>query len=202
MHDRRLDPPRPQGNRQDAQRLGQSARPLALGRHRPPERLAPAARRGDRHRRRISRRRAAAPGRRRPSRPSDGPGAAGRLCRRRRDRAFLRRRPGAVRRRRRRPTRRARPRSRCRSAAIRSARCSTTGWSSTTTCTIRRATTLVGRMCVCGLSDGRVLVKALKRSQIAGHVDAAFQHRAADLRRRARLGGAGARNAAAMSGRA
>ena len=26
----------------------------------------------------------------------------------------------------------------------------------------------VGRMCVCGLSDGRVLVKALKRSQIAG----------------------------------
>jgi transcriptional regulator with XRE-family HTH domain len=27
---------------------------------------------------------------------------------------------------------------------------------------------LVGRMCVCGLSDGRVLVKALKRSQIAG----------------------------------
>jgi hypothetical protein len=28
---------------------------------------------------------------------------------------------------------------------------------------------LVGRMCVCGLSDGRVLVKALKRSQIAGY---------------------------------
>ncbi|HLW92487.1 MAG TPA: helix-turn-helix transcriptional regulator [Roseiarcus sp.] len=27
---------------------------------------------------------------------------------------------------------------------------------------------LVGRMCVCGLSDGRVLIKALKRSQIAG----------------------------------
>jgi hypothetical protein len=27
---------------------------------------------------------------------------------------------------------------------------------------------LVGHMCVCGLSDGRVLVKALKRSQIAG----------------------------------
>ena len=27
---------------------------------------------------------------------------------------------------------------------------------------------LVGRMCVCGLSDGRVLVKALKRSQIPG----------------------------------
>ena len=27
---------------------------------------------------------------------------------------------------------------------------------------------LVGRMCVCGLSDGRVLVKALKRSQAAG----------------------------------
>jgi transcriptional regulator with XRE-family HTH domain len=27
---------------------------------------------------------------------------------------------------------------------------------------------LVGRMCVCGLSDGRVLVKALKRGQIAG----------------------------------
>ena len=27
---------------------------------------------------------------------------------------------------------------------------------------------LVGRMCVCGLADGRVLVKALKRSQIAG----------------------------------
>ena len=28
---------------------------------------------------------------------------------------------------------------------------------------------LVGRMCVCGLADGRVLVKALKRSQIPGH---------------------------------
>ncbi len=27
---------------------------------------------------------------------------------------------------------------------------------------------LVGRMCVCGLADGRVLIKALKRSQIAG----------------------------------
>jgi transcriptional regulator with XRE-family HTH domain len=27
---------------------------------------------------------------------------------------------------------------------------------------------LIGRMCVCGLSDGRVLVKALKRSQIPG----------------------------------
>src|SRR5580704_13937506 len=27
---------------------------------------------------------------------------------------------------------------------------------------------LIGRMCVCGLADGRVLVKALKRSQIAG----------------------------------
>src|SRR6202050_5682341 len=27
---------------------------------------------------------------------------------------------------------------------------------------------LVGRMCVCGLADGRILVKALKRSQIAG----------------------------------
>ena len=27
---------------------------------------------------------------------------------------------------------------------------------------------LVGRMCVCGLSDGRVLVKALKRGQVAG----------------------------------
>jgi transcriptional regulator with XRE-family HTH domain len=27
---------------------------------------------------------------------------------------------------------------------------------------------MIGRMCVCGLSDGRVLVKALKRSQIPG----------------------------------
>jgi len=27
---------------------------------------------------------------------------------------------------------------------------------------------LIGRMCVCGLADGRVLIKALKRSQIAG----------------------------------
>ena len=27
---------------------------------------------------------------------------------------------------------------------------------------------LIGRMCVCGLSDGRVLVKALKRGQVAG----------------------------------
>jgi hypothetical protein len=27
---------------------------------------------------------------------------------------------------------------------------------------------LVGRMCVCGLSDGRVLIKALKRSHIDG----------------------------------
>ena len=27
---------------------------------------------------------------------------------------------------------------------------------------------MVGRMCVCGLADGRVLVKALKRSQIHG----------------------------------
>jgi transcriptional regulator with XRE-family HTH domain len=27
---------------------------------------------------------------------------------------------------------------------------------------------VVGRMCVCGLSDGRILIKALKRSQIAG----------------------------------
>jgi transcriptional regulator with XRE-family HTH domain len=27
---------------------------------------------------------------------------------------------------------------------------------------------LVGRMCVCGLADGRVLIKALKRSQLAG----------------------------------
>jgi len=27
---------------------------------------------------------------------------------------------------------------------------------------------LVGRMCVCGLADGRVLIKALKRSQIGG----------------------------------
>ena len=27
---------------------------------------------------------------------------------------------------------------------------------------------LVGRMCVCGLADGRVLVKALKRSQVQG----------------------------------
>ena len=27
---------------------------------------------------------------------------------------------------------------------------------------------LVGRMCVCGLADGRILVKALKRSQVSG----------------------------------
>jgi hypothetical protein len=27
---------------------------------------------------------------------------------------------------------------------------------------------LVGRMCVCGLADGRVLIKALKRSQLPG----------------------------------
>src|SRR5580658_10362660 len=27
---------------------------------------------------------------------------------------------------------------------------------------------LIGRMCVCGLTDGRVLVKALKRGQVAG----------------------------------
>lgn len=27
---------------------------------------------------------------------------------------------------------------------------------------------MIGRMCVCGLADGRVLVKALKRSQVAG----------------------------------
>ena len=67
--------------------------------------------------------------------------AAGRLCRRRRGRAFLRRRPGAVRRRRRADRDRSRRRSRCRSAAIRSARCSTIGSSSTTTCAIRRTTT-------------------------------------------------------------
>jgi transcriptional regulator with XRE-family HTH domain len=28
--------------------------------------------------------------------------------------------------------------------------------------------TMVGRMCVCGLADGRILVKALKRSQVPG----------------------------------
>ena len=61
---------------------------------------------------------------------------------------------------------------------------------------------LVGRMCVCGLADGRVLIKALKRSQIAGLWTSALQRRAADLRRRARLGGAGARNAAAIGVRA
>ena len=60
---------------------------------------------------------------------------------------------------------------------------------------------LVGRMCVCGLSDGRVLIKSLKRSPNTGLVEPSVQHRAADLRRRPRLGGAGARNAPEVGAR-
>ena len=55
---------------------------------------------------------------------------------------------------------------------------------------------LVGRMCVCGLADGRVLIKALKKSPPTGLWNSALQHRAADLRRRPRLGRAGSRDAA------
>ncbi len=186
--------------KQDAQRLGQSARALAFGRHRPPERH-----------------RAACAPRRSPSSPNisassrrawsaaAAPPIRSAGCRWSAMSAPARSRISTPTGRARsttsrRPTRRARAPSRCRSAAIRSARCSTTGWCSTTTCTNPPDDSLIGRMCVCGLSDGRVLVKALKRSQVAGLVDAAFQHRAADLRRRARLGGAGARDAAALSG--
>ena len=61
---------------------------------------------------------------------------------------------------------------------------------------------LVGRMCVCGLSDGRVLIKSLKRSPQTGLVESSVQHRAADLRRRPRLGRAGARNAPEVAARA
>ena len=119
-------------------------------------------------RRRLSRRRAAAARRRRPRPAQRDRGAARRLCRRRRDRPFLRRRPGPVRRSRRRRTRRARGRSRCRSAAIRSARCSTTGWCSTTTCAIPPATISSGA-CACAASPtGACSIKALKRSQLAG----------------------------------
>ena len=58
---------------------------------------------------------------------------------------------------------------------------------------------LVGRMCVCGLSDGRVLIKSVKRSPQTGLWNLSVQHRAADLRRRPRLGRAGARNAAEVA---
>ena len=61
-----------------------------------------------------------------------------------------------------------RARSRCRSAVIRSAPCSTIGSCSTTGAGTLPTKTLIGRMCVCGLTDGRVLVKALKRGQVAG----------------------------------
>ena len=54
---------------------------------------------------------------------------------------------------------------------------------------------LIGRMCVCGLTDGRVLIKALKTQPGDRPVEPALQHRAADLRRRSRLGGPGARDA-------
>ena len=59
---------------------------------------------------------------------------------------------------------------------------------------------LVGRMCVCGLTDGRVLIKALEAQPEHRALASSVQHRAADLRRRPRLGGAGARNAAEVAG--
>ena len=45
--DRRLDPRRPQAHRQNPQRTRQGARPFALGRDRPAQRTSPAARRRD-----------------------------------------------------------------------------------------------------------------------------------------------------------
>ena len=101
-------------------------------------------------------------------RASDRARAARRLCRRRRDRAFLRRRAGAVRRGAGARRREVRTRSRCRSAAIRSGPCSTTGWFFTTTFTIPRAIRWWAACASAALSDGRVLVKALKRGQVAG----------------------------------
>ena len=188
-------------DRQNPQRPRQGARPLAFRRDRSAQRPPPPARRRDRDRRRISRHRTAAAASAAAARRS-AEGAAGRLCRRRRDRPFLRRRPGAVRRGRRADRRQAVRRSRCRSAAIRSARCSTTGWSSTTTSAIRRTTASSGACASAASADGRVLIKALKHSQNAGLWTSALQHRAADLRRRPRLGRAGARDAAEVAGRA
>ena len=55
---------------------------------------------------------------------------------------------------------------------------------------------LVGRMCVCGLTRRPGADQGAEAKPAHRPVEPALQHRAADLRRRPRLGGAGARNAA------
>ncbi len=135
--DCRLDPSRAQTHRQNTQRPRQGSRPFAIRRDRSPQRPPPPQGRRDRDRRRISRHRTAAACRRR-QRQADR--------RRRRWSAMSGPAPSRIsmptdRGRSTRSTRRStpgRPRSRSRSAAIRSARCSTTGSSSTTTSAIRR----------------------------------------------------------------
>ena len=85
-----------------------------------------------------------------------------------------------------RPTRRARRPSRCRSAAIRSARCSTIGWSSTTTCAIRRRRSRRAHVRLRPRRRARA-DQGAEAQPDTRPVDLAVEHRAADLRRRARL---------------
>ena len=163
--DRRLDSHRPQEDRQNPQRPRQSARPLAFRRHRSSERPPPPARRRDRDRRRISRHRAAAPAWRRRQRPpkaplignvgalavahfyADGQGPFDEVD------APIDAKPTTV------------------AVQIRghSLGALFDNWLVFYD-DIRNPPdeSLVGRMCVCGLSDGRVLIKSLKRSPNTG----------------------------------